>query len=122
MSYYDRFDEFFSLFYLGDIVCRDIYHSRQLDEVLRLHDVQPFDLVVTELFDTDCMLGVIHMMNVPYVGLSSCVLMPWLYDRVALPDLPSFVPSEFIGYSERMTFAQRFKSWLVTKSMKIMYK
>lgn len=121
-SYYHSFEEFFSLFHLGDIVCRDIFQSKQLDKVLRLHAAQPFDLVVTELFDTDCLLGVIHVMNVPYVGLSSCVMMPWLYNRVAVPDLPSFVASEFVGFSEQMSFGERFKSWVITKSMKIMYK
>lgn len=110
------------MFELGDIVCRDIFQSKQLDKVLELHAENPFDLVVTEFFDTDCMLGIIHVMNVPFVGISSCVLMPWHYDRVAVPDLPSYVASEFVGFSEQMTFPERFKSFVVTKAMKILYK
>lgn len=110
------------MYELGDVVCRDIFHSKQLDDVLQTHAEKPFDLVVTEFFDTDCVLGIIHVMNVPFVGISSCVLMPWHYDRVAVPDLPSYVASEFVGFSERMTFSERFKSFVVTKAMKILYK
>lgn len=96
--------------------------SDSIDNILRLHKEQPFDLVITELFDSDCMLGVIYKMNVPYVGLSSCVMLPWLYDRIGLPDIPSYLPSEFVGYTDTMTFEERFISWLITKSVKLLYR
>lgn len=39
-----------------------------------------------------------------------------------MPDLPSHVPNEFVPYAERMTFTERFTSWLMTKSLKLLYR
>lgn len=89
---------------------------------MELHRSKPFDLIVTEFFATDCILGVSHVMQVPFVGLSSCALMPWHYDRVGQPDSPSYIPSEFGTFSERMSFWERFENWIVTRSSKLLYR
>lgn len=61
-------------------------------------------------------------MNRPYIGLSSCVLMPWLYDRISLPDTPSYVPSEFVGFTDSMSFPERVVSWISMKGLKLLYR
>lgn len=71
------------------MTCQAALSSSIIDDILQTHENNPFDLVVTEIFATECMLGVIHKMNVPYVGLTSCGLMPYHFDRVAMPDTPS---------------------------------
>lgn len=81
--------EFYELAAEGEMVCRAALNSSIIDDILHEHESNPFDLVVTEIFNTECMLGVIHKMNVPYVGLTSCGLMPYHFDRVATPDTPS---------------------------------
>lgn len=121
-SMYSLYYEFYELYSLGDMTCRDTLFSDRIDYVLSEHARHPYDLVITELFDSDCMLGVIHKMQVPYVGLSSCALMPWLYDRISLPDTPSYIPSEFVGFSDTMTFVERIVSWISMKSLKLLYR
>lgn len=86
---YTIIQEFYELAAEGDIVCRAALNSSLIDNILQVHKNNPFDLVITEIFNTECMLGVIHKMNVPYVGLTSCGLMPYHFDRVAMPDTPS---------------------------------
>lgn len=113
--------EFYELADWGFHTCSSALSSPGLDQVLSLHRTKPFDLIVTEFFSTDCMLGVSHVMRVPFVGLSSCALMPWHYDRVGLPDTPSYIPSEFSIFSERMSFWERFENWFVTRSVKFWY-
>lgn len=81
--------EFYELAAEGELVCRAALNSSLIDDILQTHKNNPFDLVITEIFNTECMLGVIHKMNVPYVGLTSCGLMPYHFDRVAMPDTPS---------------------------------
>lgn len=73
----------------GELTCQAALSSSIIDDILQTHKENPFDLVVTEIFDTECMLGVIHKMNVTYIGLTSCGLMPYHFDRVATPDTPS---------------------------------
>jgi glucuronosyltransferase len=48
--------------------------------------------------------------------------MPWHYDRVGSPDIPSYIPSEFVGYSSNMNFFERFANWMVVKLTKIGYR
>lgn len=53
---------------------------------------------------------------------SSCALMPWHYSRVGLPDFPSYIPSEFVGFTTNMNFIERFTNWAVVTFTKIGYK
>jgi glucuronosyltransferase len=92
-----------------------------MDELFIRHAAAPFDLIIVESFNTDCMLGVAHLLNIPVVALSSCSLMPWHYDRFALPDSPSFIPSQFVGFSEEMSFYERLVNWWIVKTIKAMY-
>lgn len=48
--------------------------------------------------------------------------MPWHYDRVGLPDFPSYIPSEFVGFSPHMNFYERFTNWMIVKLTKIGYR
>lgn len=121
-SYLTHFYEMFELAKWGKIACETAINSSVIDEILDLHSKDPFDLVITEFFDTDCMLGVIYKMNLPFIGLSSCALMPWFNDRIGTPDTPSFIPSEFIGATEQMTWWERFTSFTVTKLAKLVYR
>ncbi|XP_053696923.1 UDP-glycosyltransferase UGT5-like [Sabethes cyaneus] len=125
-SFWDNFVEFYELAEWGHQSCSAALQSAALDAILERHRREPFDLIVTEYFSTDCMLGLSHVLRptgggVPIVGLSSCALMPWHYERVGLPDSPAYIPSEFSTFSERMTFWERFENWIVTRTVNIFY-
>lgn len=121
-TFMDNFKEFYSLAMWGHETCKSALASPALDKVLEEHRKRPFDLLVTEFFSTDCLLGLSHVLRLPLVGMSSCALMPWHYDRVGLPDSPGYIPSEFSTFSERMTFWQRFENWIVTRTTKLLYR
>lgn len=121
-SLYTVYKEFFELAGWADITCRDAINSPQLDEILELHKHRPFDVVLVEFFDTDCPLGIIHKLNVPHIGMSSCALFPWYYDRVNLPDIASYIPSGFLGHTHNMNVWQRAKNLLIVKTMKLLYR
>ncbi|XP_037024343.1 UDP-glycosyltransferase UGT5-like [Bradysia coprophila] len=121
-SMYTLIHEFYELAAEGDLVCQAALNSSLIDDILRVHQNNPFDLVVTEIFNTECMLGVIHKMNVPYVGLTSCGLFPYHFDRVAMPDTPSYITSIYVGSSDEMNFYERLLNWMSMKVFKLMYR
>ncbi|PSN55490.1 hypothetical protein C0J52_02575 [Blattella germanica] len=89
------------------------------DGILRLPQVknlmnQSFDLVITELFDTDCFLGVVHQIKAPFMYFSSSVLMPWANDRFGNPDNPSYIPNLFVSNCDRMNFWERISNTIDT--------
>uniref|UniRef100_A0A2M3Z1Z1 UDP-glucuronosyltransferase n=1 Tax=Anopheles braziliensis TaxID=58242 RepID=A0A2M3Z1Z1_9DIPT len=116
---FGHFMEFFMLYSWGKQACENALNSAAIRTVLE-SKVQ-YDLVLLEQFNSDCMLGVAHLLNAPYIGLSSCPLMPWHYDRVGNPIIPSYVPSLFMGYTERMDFSQRLANWITVQSFKLLY-
>jgi glucuronosyltransferase len=91
------------LSYIADIHCKSILPLPQVQELLN----QQFDLIITELFNTDCFLGLTHVLNAPFIYLSSSVLMPWANDRIGNPDNPSYIPNLFQSYSDKMVFVER---------------
>uniref|UniRef100_A0A182MLU6 Uncharacterized protein n=1 Tax=Anopheles culicifacies TaxID=139723 RepID=A0A182MLU6_9DIPT len=121
-NFFDNFKEFYELAAWGVSSCKASLNSSAIDEVLAAHRKAPFDLVIMEFFATDCMAGIGWLMQVPLVGLSSCALMPWHYDRIGLPDSPSYIPSEFSSSSEEMSLLERVENWLVTRVVKNLYR
>ncbi|XP_055386209.1 UDP-glycosyltransferase UGT5 [Condylostylus longicornis] len=114
--------EFFLLSEEGSKSCEIFYKSDAIKQIINKNQTMPFDLVITENFNTDCYLGIPYILNVPVIALSSCVAMPWHYNRFALPDTPSFIPSEFVGFNENMNFYERFVNFIITKSVALLYR
>ncbi|XP_004531361.1 UDP-glucuronosyltransferase isoform X1 [Ceratitis capitata] len=106
----------------GQKSCELFYKSGHVDRILKRHEQQPFDLVITEYFNTDCQMGIPYLLNVPVVGLSSCLLMPYYYDRIVLPDFPSYVQSEFVGFPEELNWHERLLNFIQSKVIKSYYR
>lgn len=92
--------------------------SSHIDRILEEHRKQPFDLVLLEQFIIDFYLGLVHKLNVPFIGFSTCALPSYYYDQISLPDLPSSVPFAFSEFSWDMTLYERIINWLTVKSFK----
>lgn len=75
-----------------------------------------------EQFNADCMMPIAWKLQAPVIALSSCAMMPWHYDRVGQPLIPSYVPALFMGYSDEMTFTQRLNNWIAVYGLKFLYK
>lgn len=115
-------DEYFILHNEGQESCHRLYKSGYVDEVLKRHRILPYDLVITEYFNSDCQLALPYLMKTPIVGLSSCLLMPYYYDRIIMPDIPSYIQSEYIGFSIPLKWHERLKNFLQAKVLTLLYR
>lgn len=107
----------------GITSCESFYSSSHLFSLISINSEHQFDLLITEYFNTDCVLAFAHQLNIKkFVGMSSCALMPWHNDRIGLPDTPSYIPNEFVGYSSQMSYVQRTVNWIVVQMTKIAYR
>ncbi|XP_072939187.1 UDP-glucosyltransferase 2-like [Epargyreus clarus] len=68
-----------------------------------------YDLVIVENFNSDCMLGLLHVYNVraPVVALMSSAMLPWSAYRIGVTDNPAYVPVTCLPFSTQMTFPER---------------
>jgi glucuronosyltransferase len=98
------------LSYMADIHCKSIMPLAQVQQLVN----HKFDLIITELFNTDCFLGLVHVLNAPFIYFSSSILMPWANDRIGNPDNPSYIPNLFRSHSDKMTFMERLSNTVET--------
>lgn len=85
--------------------CRRTLNNPKVKELIRSKDA--YDLVITEVFNSDCGLGFVHRFNAPFVALSSHELLAWADQRMGNVDNPSHIPAWLVGLSPRMSFAER---------------
>jgi glucuronosyltransferase len=82
---------------------------------------EKFDVVVNDVFHTDCFLPFAYKFKALSIGFSTSVLMPWANDRMGNPDNPSYIPNLFTSYSDRMNFVERFVNAVTTVLYKVLY-
>lgn len=96
---------------IGAEVCEKTLASNLVQNFMKRK--QDFDLIIIELFNSDCYLAFVDKFQVPFVGLSSCTSMHWLNGLVGNPANPSYVPNNLMDYSDQMTFYERMENVLV---------
>lgn len=123
---YIHFIEFFILYKWGLDSCEIALNSTALQKLLKSHE--KFDVVLTEQFNSDCSTGVAWKLQeasgktLPVIGLSSCTLMPWHYNRLGMPVNPSYIPALFLGLSDKMSFLERLHNWISVHGLTLLYK
>lgn len=99
-------------------MCENSLNSTAIQTVMK----QKFDVILMELFNCDCMMGVAWKINAPVIGLSSCALIPWHYNIVGSPVIPSYMPTVNSGYSESMSYWERVSNWFIINAINLLYK
>ncbi|XP_066589868.1 UDP-glycosyltransferase UGT5-like [Prorops nasuta] len=82
---------------------------------------ESYDLVITEIFNSDCFLGFVEKLGAPTVAIRSAPLSPWSNDRMANPDNPAYVPNSLTGNPTRMTLLERLNNLIATIYYKALY-
>nr|XP_018906826.1 PREDICTED: UDP-glucuronosyltransferase 2B1-like [Bemisia tabaci]XP_018906827.1 PREDICTED: UDP-glucuronosyltransferase 2B1-like [Bemisia tabaci] len=85
-----------------------VMESEAVQKLLKSNE--RYDLIITESFVPDMMLGFVHKFKAPLVLLSSCGLPPWTSDFLANPQNPAFVPHFLSQFSPRMSFFERVRN------------
>lgn len=100
----------------GVEVCRKILNTTTARDLKtkKIH----YDLVITEIFGADCMLGYGHYFKTPIVSVISSVLLPWAGDRIGVPDNPAYIGNYFLPYTRGMCLLQRLQNTLMILATK----
>lgn len=69
-----------------------------------------YDVVISEIFATDCLVGFAAKFNAPLVGVITSVPLPWSLDRVANPDHPAHTENYFLPAVAPFSFWDRLWS------------
>ncbi|CAH1985004.1 unnamed protein product [Acanthoscelides obtectus] len=108
--------------YLAQKACKDVMQSKNFQRFMKERHRYHFDLMIIEMFNTDCLMGLADIFNVPVIGLSSCTLMPWASDRFANPIHTGYIPNNLLPHSDRMNFLERVENTVVTTLHRFFYR
>lgn len=122
VNFYDTMIEFFLIHEWGNEACEHALNSSAIENILTEGKEKPYDLIIVEQFNSDCMLGVAHILKAPVIGLSSCNLMPWHLTKMGLPFEPSFEATLFSHSSNLNEFKTRLSNWFTIAYMNFLYK
>ncbi|XP_046661711.1 UDP-glucosyltransferase 2-like [Homalodisca vitripennis] len=101
-------NSFQSPLFMSDLelyLCNNSYSEPQVQKLL--DSDEKFDLVITEIFSSDCFAPLAHRFNAPLVSVVTSCSLPWVADRVGLPDNPSYIPNYLAGLPTNMDLYQR---------------
>lgn len=116
------YQEYRELYEFAELERTALLESPHIDRILAIHKAEPFDVVLVELFLADFIFGLVHQLNVPFIGFSTCALPPYYYDIVDQPDIPSYIPFAFSDHSWDMRPIVRAFNWLQTRTMKFLFR
>lgn len=66
-----------------------------------------YDLLITEIFGADCMIGFGYYFKIPIISMTSSTSLPWANDRFGNPDNPSYISTYFSIPTQHMDFYGR---------------
>lgn len=95
----------FMLHDCGTEVCKVIFQTDVLKKLKTTN--KKYDVIIAEIFGSDCVLGFADLFKIPIIGVTSSVNLPWGSDRFANPDNPSYIPNYFTEFSPRMNLWER---------------
>ncbi|KAL1129759.1 hypothetical protein AAG570_012703 [Ranatra chinensis] len=105
--------DFYVISRLGLESCEAVLGSGRLASVL----AESYDLVLVELFTTDCFLSAVDGLRAPFIGISSSSIFPTTGSRLGNPENPAYVPNMFLPFDDNMPFWSRVQNTVVTGLM-----
>lgn len=102
-------------------LCRDVF---TMPEFGRLMDggFGRFDVVLTEVFGSDCWAAVAHRLGLPLVSVSSAPDVAWMHERIGSVDHPAYITNVFADFHGRMNLWERFVNTVTGVYMKYLFK
>ncbi|CAH2094518.1 unnamed protein product [Euphydryas editha] len=81
-----------------------------------------YDIVIIEVFGSECFLPFGNRFNAPVVGILSSVPLPWVNEQLGNPEGTAYIPAYMMGFGQRMNLWERFANTVAVIFAKISYK
>lgn len=110
-------DNFIWINQFGVETCKDVIQSKQVQNLLK--SGRKFDLLILELFNTDCFFSFSQVFSSPFIACSSCNTFPHHNHRIGNPDSLAFSPNLFYPMSRDMNLFERVINSVATLGMQL---
>ena len=103
---FSHFDLAISLWFMGESLCHYVLQQDSIQKLIHSTDLH-FDVVIVEAFINECFLGFTHKFQAPLIQVCPYGGGNAMADWVGSPNPYSYVPDEFIKYTDKMNFWER---------------
>jgi glucuronosyltransferase len=108
-----NFDITFLFWIMGESMCHYVLQQDSIQKLIHLTHLH-FDAVIFEAFFNERFLGFAHKFQAPIIQVCTNVCGNFMADWVGSPHPYSYVPDDFIGYTDKMNFWQRTHNTIVS--------
>jgi len=103
----------------GVKICEPILGNPKMKKLINAKE----HLLVIEIFNTDCFLGIAHALNIPkIVDTIATVGLSWLDMSSENLENPSYIPNFFSSYTRRMSLLKRLINTMLLLSVKLFHR
>ncbi|XP_066998498.2 UDP-glycosyltransferase UGT5 [Anabrus simplex] len=85
--------------------CERVMNTTVMKNILKSEE--KYDLFISEIFASDCVVGFAHKFKIPLISVISSIALPWANDRVGNPDSPAYISNYFLPFTDKMSLAER---------------
>lgn len=110
-------DDARTLFLIASITCKAMLDNPEVQAIKE----GDYDVVIIEQFNSDCGLGIVNKLKIPFIGLTTHVMMAWTTGRLGVIENPAFVPSHYLAHGKWPNLLQTAESLLIATWYKIVY-
>lgn len=90
---------------IGELMSKFVLSHPNFQEVMQKN--LQYDAVIVEIFGVEALYGLGNHLNCPVIGLSTFGSSKWTNDLTKTPMEYSYVPHNFVKYTEKMSFLER---------------
>lgn len=105
----------------GVKICEPVLGHPKMKKLINAKE--HFDLLVIEIFTTNCFLGIAHALNIPkIVGTIATGGLSWLDMSSGNLENPSYIPNYFSSYTGQMNLLERSINTVLLLSVRLFYR
>lgn len=120
MDRYRHFTESFILSDLAKKMCEVLTNLPQVHDIV--NNGEKFDVILVELFNSECAYGITHFIDAPVIGLQSHLPMPWTLEYYGQPEFSAYMPCIFLSSGPHMGFRERVENELFSHLYRVVFK
>ena len=95
-----------TLWFLGESLCHYLLQQESIQKLIHSTDLR-FDVLIVTAFVNECFLGFAHKFQAPIIQVCPYAGGNFMADWVGSPHPYSYVPDEFIDYTDKMNIWER---------------
>jgi glucuronosyltransferase len=100
------FDLPLMLWFMGESLCHHVLQQESIQKLIHSTDLH-FDVVIVDAFFNECFLGFAHKFQAPIIQVCAYGGGNAMAKWVGNPNPYSYVPDEFLDYTDQMNFWER---------------